>query len=195
MLKINERFQRLLPPLSQSEFAKLEASIKHEGVRDPLVVWDDVIVDGHNRYSIAVENGIDRIKIVKKDFVSEDEACLWIVQNQSARRNLAAGQLAMIAGELAALPKGSNQHTGNSVCSQSQVAERFEISVDTIQQAKQVRSGGVAELVEAHKFWFFRLIKQARDKAVVDIVVSIFKWLVDIVFVVFTALVARFFHL
>jgi len=150
MLTINKRFQELLPPLREAEYARLEASIKSDGVRDPIVVWNGVIVDGHNRYDIAQKHGI-AFQTIEKTFVDEEEACLWIVSNQSARRNLSKSQLAMIAVRLATLPKGANQHTEFSVCSQSHIAERFGISVDSIQQAKRVCSDGAAELIEAMK--------------------------------------------
>jgi hypothetical protein len=38
-LRIDPDFQTLIPPLSASEFATLEASIQEKGCRDPLVVW------------------------------------------------------------------------------------------------------------------------------------------------------------
>ncbi len=52
-LKIDSEFQSLIPPLTPEELAGLEDSLKSEGCRDALVVWNDTIVDGHNRYEIC----------------------------------------------------------------------------------------------------------------------------------------------
>ena len=42
-LIINPEFQNLIPPLSSEELSLLEVSLKHEGCRDPLVVWNNTI--------------------------------------------------------------------------------------------------------------------------------------------------------
>ena len=86
-MKIRKDFKELIPPLSPEEFEQLEKNILEEGIRDPLVVWNGVLVDGHNRYEIAKKHGLD-YETVERDFCSEDEAKAWIIQNQLGRRNL-----------------------------------------------------------------------------------------------------------
>lgn len=86
-MKIRKDFKELIPPLSPEEFEQLEKNILEEGIRDPLVVWNGVLVDGHNRYEIAKKHGLD-YETVERDFCSEDEARAWIIQNQLGRRNL-----------------------------------------------------------------------------------------------------------
>ena len=53
-MRIDEEFQKLIPALTPEEYKGLEASILAEGCRDALVVWGDVLVDGHNRYKICM---------------------------------------------------------------------------------------------------------------------------------------------
>ena len=65
----------------------LEASILAEGCRDALVVWGDVLVDGHNRYKICMQHDVP-FTTVQKEFADRDEALLWILNNQLSRRNL-----------------------------------------------------------------------------------------------------------
>ena len=48
-LKTDEEFKHLIRPLRQREYTQLEQNILSDGCRDPIVVWNDVIVDGHNR--------------------------------------------------------------------------------------------------------------------------------------------------
>lgn len=56
-LKINPKFEQIIPPLTREEFAQLEENILLEGrIINPIITWDEVIVDGHNRYKIALKH-------------------------------------------------------------------------------------------------------------------------------------------
>ncbi|MDX5584306.1 MAG: hypothetical protein QNK20_05165, partial [Aureibaculum sp.] len=56
---INQEFKKLIPKLSIEEFNQLEKNIISDGCRDPLVLWDDTIIDGHNRFEICNKHGIE----------------------------------------------------------------------------------------------------------------------------------------
>ena len=86
-LKIDPELERVIPLLEDAELYRLTESILTEGCRDPLVVWDGVIVDGHHRYNICRENNIP-FTYVEKKFESVMDAKVWIISNQLARRNL-----------------------------------------------------------------------------------------------------------
>ena len=57
-LKTSEALEHVMPPLQELELRLLTNSLLTEGCRDPLVVWDGMVVDGHNRYRICRENSI-----------------------------------------------------------------------------------------------------------------------------------------
>ena len=86
-LTIDDEFKQLIPPLTADEYNRLEESILREGCRDPLIIWDNVLIDGHNRYAICNEHDIP-YKTVKYVFSDRDEVKLWMMKNQLARRNL-----------------------------------------------------------------------------------------------------------
>lgn len=86
-LKIDEELRQLIPPLLDDEFKQLKENIIKDGCMDAIVTWNDVIVDGHNRYKICMENNIP-FKTVNKQFKDRDEAIVWMLQNQLGRRNL-----------------------------------------------------------------------------------------------------------
>ncbi|MBQ3455623.1 MAG: hypothetical protein IJG36_04240 [Synergistaceae bacterium] len=86
-IRIDDEFAELIPPLSEDEYSRLEQSIIDEGCREAIIVWDGVIVDGHNRYKICQAHGIP-FSTKSKDFRTREEAMLWMMQNQLARRNL-----------------------------------------------------------------------------------------------------------
>lgn len=87
MIRIDDEFKSLIPPLTSEERAGLEKSLLDEGCRDALVLWGDVLIDGHNRYEICTKYHIP-YDTVKMDFDSRDDAKLWMMRNQLARRNL-----------------------------------------------------------------------------------------------------------
>lgn len=86
-----------IPPLSDEEFAQLEQNILADGCRDPLVVWGNVLVDGHNRHAICTKHGLP-FTTVQKEFASRDEALDWTDANQLGRRNLTPDQRSIIRG-------------------------------------------------------------------------------------------------
>ena len=86
-LGIDEEFRDLISPLDENERRILEDSIVTNGCEMPLVVWNGIIVDGHNRYEICEKNKIP-FAVEEKDFEGRDDAKLWIIENQLGRRNL-----------------------------------------------------------------------------------------------------------
>lgn len=84
---IDSEFRGLIPPLTAEEYAGLEASIRAEGCRDALVLWGDVLVDGHNRYEICRKHGIS-FRTARMEFADRDEAMMWMIDLQRGRRNL-----------------------------------------------------------------------------------------------------------
>ena len=90
VIVIREDFKKLIPALTVEEFKQLEANILSEGIRDPLVVWNGYLVDGHNRYTIANQHGL-QYKTVNKEFKDGNEVKIWMIDNQNGRRNLTDG--------------------------------------------------------------------------------------------------------
>lgn len=84
---IDKEFQSLIPPLTIEEYDGLEKSILADGCRDALVLWGDILVDGHNRYEICTTHDVP-FQTVQKTFADRNDAKLWMMRNQLARRNL-----------------------------------------------------------------------------------------------------------
>ncbi len=60
---IDSEFAALIPPLTDDEFNRLEQSILAEGCRDALVLWGNILIDGHNRYRICTKHRLSLIHI------------------------------------------------------------------------------------------------------------------------------------
>ena len=86
-LTVDPEFRDLIPPLNEEELKLLEESLVADGCESPLIVWNGVIIDGHNRYAICRKHDVP-FSIQEKDFSSRDEAMLWMLRNQLGRRNL-----------------------------------------------------------------------------------------------------------
>ncbi len=91
-------FEQLIPPLSESEFAGLEAAILHDGCTDPLIVWQDhsILIDGHNRKKICDKYNIP-YQTSELPFDSREDVRIWIIMRQLGRRNITPFQRTELA--------------------------------------------------------------------------------------------------
>ena len=86
-LTVDEEFKALIPPLSAEERQMLEESIIANGCEMPILVWNDIIVDGHNRYAICHDHGIP-FAYEEREFETRNTVKVWMLLNQLGRRNL-----------------------------------------------------------------------------------------------------------
>ena len=118
-LRIDRQFKDLIRPLYKKEYYQLEENIIAEGCRDPIIIWNGIIIDGHNRYAICMRHNIPFF-VEEKVFTCREEAIAWICANQLGRRNICEETRRYLIGkqyEAEKLvskiknPKGINQHT------------------------------------------------------------------------------------
>ena len=95
-IKIESEFKHLLPPLTEEQKAELEKDIIKNGCLTPLVVWNNILIDGHHRYDICTKNNIP-FDLTEMEFKDKLEVMEWIWSNQKNRRNLNKYELAQIA--------------------------------------------------------------------------------------------------
>ena len=87
--KIKVEFEKLIPPLSSYEFDLLEKNILADGCREPLVVWNGILLDGHHRFSICLKHGIPFKTMPPREEIKNNlDARIWIIENQFGRRDL-----------------------------------------------------------------------------------------------------------
>ena len=94
---IDEQFKLMLPVLDDVTLAGLEASILEHGCQMPLVLWNGILIDGYNRYSILSKHNLP-FETISMEFPSRDEVLIWIIENQITRRNLTQMQLSVFRG-------------------------------------------------------------------------------------------------
>ena len=94
---VNEDLKAYIDPLTPDEYAALERSILAEGCRDALVLWGDVLVDGHNRYGICQKHGLPFNTVQNTHFQSMADVHLWMIDQHLGRRSVSDFQRGVLA--------------------------------------------------------------------------------------------------
>jgi len=85
---VNEELKAYIDPLTPEEHEALERSILTEGCRDALVLWGDVLVDGHNRYGICQKHGLPFQTVQNTRFKTIEDVHLWMIDQHLGRRSI-----------------------------------------------------------------------------------------------------------
>lgn len=158
---VDSEFKSLIPPLTSDEYSGLEESILHEGCRDALVLWDDKLIDGHNRYEICSRHGIP-FKTVQMEFANRDEVHDWIIDNQCSRRNLPLAAQIMLKLQKSSYRKeqakiNSSQNARKnenrnsdfrSVNINKEIAKEVNANADTVSKVRQIEAKATPEVKE-----------------------------------------------
>jgi len=112
---ISQEFKSLIPPLTPEERWQLEQNILScRRCHDAIILWNGIILDGHNRFEICVRHGVE-FQIKEIPLESRDAAKLWILDNQLGRRNLTDAsriEIALLKAELLREKAQKNQSIG-----------------------------------------------------------------------------------
>jgi len=152
---IDEEFRQLLPPLDAQTYSSLEQSILDYGCMNPLVLWNNTLIDGYNRYKILTEHGLP-FNTMNLEFSSRNEVLIWIISTQVSRRNLTTMQLTYFrglhyntdkklhgdAGRLVNNPSGHDVHLGGNTA--NRLSEQYSVTSRTIR-----RDGQIADMIDA----------------------------------------------
>ena len=96
-IRIDEELRAYIDPLTPDEYAALEQSLLAEGCRDALVLWGDLLVDGHNRHAICSKHGIAFNTVQNTRLQSMDDVRLWMIDNHLGRRSVSDFQRGVLA--------------------------------------------------------------------------------------------------
>lgn len=94
---VNEELKAYIDPLTPEEYEALERSLLAEGCRDALVLWGDVLIDGHNRYSICSKHGLPFQTVQNTRFQSMEDVHLWMIDQHLGRRSISDFQRGVLA--------------------------------------------------------------------------------------------------
>lgn len=127
---VNEELKAYIDPLTSEEHDALERSLLAEGCRDALVLWGNVLVDGHNRYGICRKHGLPFQTVQNPRFQSMEDVHLWMIDQHLGRRSVSdfqRGVLALRKREILAARKAEStapaSHDGAAAPTEATVAE------------------------------------------------------------------------
>src|SRR5262249_36864544 len=143
------------PMMTAAELEALAADIAENGLRQPIVRYQGMILDGRNRLQACAKAGVEP---TFTDYEGDDDGALdFVISLNGPRRNLTAPQRAIIAARvLQKYPdrRGGNQSSKNATLvgrSIEKVATIFNVSQGYIQQARALlnEASDLAEQVES----------------------------------------------
>ncbi len=86
-----------IDPLTADEHESLERSILDEGCRDALVLWGNILIDGHNRFGICQAHGLPFKTVQNTRFQNMEDVHLWMIDQHLGRRSVSEFQRGVLA--------------------------------------------------------------------------------------------------
>lgn len=127
----------LFPMMNDSEFKELKKDIKENGFLpdQQILVYDDKILDGRNRYKACKELGIEP---QLKEWKGKN-ALQYVISTNVHRRHMNESQRAMVGSKIANLSLGDNQHTASAhMPTQKEVSQMLNIGERNLRIAKEI---------------------------------------------------------
>jgi len=162
-ITVNEELLAYIDPLTPDEHDALERSLLAEGCRDALVLWGEVLVNGHNRHGICTRHGIAFNTVQNTRFNSIDDVHLWMIDQHLGRRSVSdfqRGVLALRKKDILAarvhVPMSNaspseSPTTPAPLVTRESIAKAARISSNTISQIEKIQKSAAPELVAAIK--------------------------------------------
>jgi len=120
-------FIRLQPILAPKKYAQLEEHILSDGRCDPIVVWDNILVDGKYRYEICYRHKLP-IEVRELDYVNREEAICWVCQCYLSQKDIPNEFFRYLVGKMYIAEKALGEHRSQ---------EQFHESDGTTEQPAQ----------------------------------------------------------
>ena len=87
----------IMPMMSNNEYEALKLDVKANGLREPIVIYQNKIIDGRNRYNACLDTGI---KPIFKEYKGEEKDLIdFVISLNINRRHLTQSQLSCLAVE------------------------------------------------------------------------------------------------
>jgi hypothetical protein len=137
----------VFPMMSKDEFKALKSDIKEHGLREPIVFWKNMLVDGRNRLKACEELGIEADE---SELMDETDPVAWVISHNLHRRHLTESQRSMVAGKLANLQHGGDRKNDQETnLSLEKASSMLNVSKGSTKNAKKVLSEGVESVQQA----------------------------------------------
>lgn len=155
-LIIDSDFENITPKMTDEELRYLEDNLVSDGeILSPIVVWNDIVLDGINEFKILKKHPNLKYHCVDKRFCNRYEALAWAYKNILAKPGLTPLQRTAIIGRQYQAEKFSwgskdrfrgNQYIKNITNCDGRktsevISERFGVSPQTVLRAGRFIDG------------------------------------------------------
>jgi ParB-like chromosome segregation protein Spo0J len=164
------RLAELFPIMPDEELAELAQNIKEVGLIQPILAYDNQILDGRNRYLACQKVGVTPHF---KEYEGDGDLAALVEACNLKRRHLTPEKKAILGAELANLKRGRQQMgekglfrepSGKQGITQTEAAKMVGSSSREVKRAKRVLTQGTPEEIEAVKAGKISL--KAAEKAI-----------------------------
>lgn len=125
----------IFPMMTGDDYRALIEDMRQNGQREPITLYDGMILDGRNRYGACLEIGLEP---VYREWDGDGDPIDYVLSLNLHRRHLNETQRAVIAYKMANMRRGDNQYTAGSAnlqnlpISQTEAAEKLKVSPRTV---------------------------------------------------------------
>ena len=135
----------IFPLMPYEEIAALAHDITDHGVKSKITLYEGKILDGRNRYRACEIAGVEP-KFVEFD---GDDALAHVVSLNLHRRQLTAGQRAMVAEKLATFERGGDRKGDQTANLQiEKAAKLLNVSARSVEKARSVAKSSPSKAAE-----------------------------------------------
>jgi hypothetical protein len=133
----------IFPILEGEPLLELAGDILANGLHEPIVLYEDKILDGRNRYRACLAAGVEP----RFETYNGSDPLAYVVSLNLKRRHLDESQRAMVAARIATLQHGQRQ-SGQlaAVPTQAEAAAMLNVGERSVRRAHEVIAEGVPEL-------------------------------------------------
>ena len=126
----------IFPMITGEDYQALHEDIKDNGLIHPIVLYENKILDGRNRYAACLEVTIEP-EYIK---YTGDDPLGYVISSNLKRRHLNESQRGMIAARLANMERGRPETNGSIdlFISQTQATKMMNVSTPTVKRSKKV---------------------------------------------------------
>jgi N6-adenosine-specific RNA methylase IME4 len=132
----------LFPLMEGDDYKRFKDDISVRGLLHPIIILDERILDGRNRYRACKDTG----RPIRTESYHGDDPAGFVIASNLHRRHLNESQRAMVAAALSTMQQGDNQHTQICGTSQNEAASKLNVSPRSVQHAGKVRKRGSSKL-------------------------------------------------
>lgn len=138
----------IFPMMGATEFDGLVRDIAEHGQREPIVIHNNMILDGRNRYKACIKLGL---KPITREWDGDGSPVAYVISLNLHRRHLNESQRSLVAAKVANMPLGGATYRSANLqtdsISQAEAARMLNVSTRSVATAVKVQREATPDTV------------------------------------------------